>query len=86
MTVAMQRWLAIRLDFFANILVLGIALFGVGFRQTINPARFSVVLTYTLAGKSIQYPSLVLAKYYHSHSDVLYASGSWIYILFADLS
>jgi hypothetical protein len=86
MTVAMQRWLAIRLDFFANVLVLGIALFGVSFRQTINPAKFSVVLTYTLSGKSMQLLLLILAKYYHSNSDVLYASASWIYMLFADLS
>ncbi|KIM43746.1 hypothetical protein M413DRAFT_443652 [Hebeloma cylindrosporum] len=48
MTVAMQRWLAIRLELFANLLILGIALFGVGFRYTVSPAKFGVVLSYTL--------------------------------------
>ena len=36
MTVTLQRWLGIRLDFLGNILILGIALFGVGFR-TVRP-------------------------------------------------
>jgi ATP-binding cassette subfamily C (CFTR/MRP) protein 1 len=48
MTVAMQRWLAMRLDFLGNILVLGIALFGAATSKTLNPARTSVVLSYTL--------------------------------------
>jgi ATP-binding cassette subfamily C (CFTR/MRP) protein 1 len=51
MTISMQRWLALRLDFFGNILVLGIALFAAGFRTTVNPAKIGVVLTYTLASK-----------------------------------
>jgi ATP-binding cassette subfamily C (CFTR/MRP) protein 1 len=51
MTVSMQRWLAIRLDFFGNILVLGIALFGAATSKTMNPARTSVVLSYTLGSK-----------------------------------
>lgn len=50
MTVVMQRWLALRLEFFANALVLGIGLFGAGFRNTVNPAKISVVLSYTLSG------------------------------------
>lgn len=74
MTVAMQRWLAIRLELFANILVLGIALFGVGFRHTVSPAKFSVVLSYTLLGKSVSYPSFISTKHCHSYSDILYAS------------
>ncbi|KAF8960708.1 ATP-dependent bile acid permease [Flammula alnicola] len=53
MTVIMQRWLAVRLEFFANVLVLGIALFGAGFRSTINPSKTSVVLTYTLSAEMI---------------------------------
>ncbi|KAF8884414.1 multidrug resistance-associated ABC transporter [Gymnopilus junonius] len=53
MTVSMQRWLAVRLEFFANILVLGIALFGVGFSTSVNPSKISVVLTYTLSGKFV---------------------------------
>ncbi|KAF8154551.1 multidrug resistance-associated ABC transporter [Crassisporium funariophilum] len=48
MTIAMQRWLAVRLDFFSNVLVLGIALFAAGFRSTISPSKIGVVLTYTL--------------------------------------
>ncbi|CAA7257506.1 unnamed protein product [Cyclocybe aegerita] len=48
MTVVMQRWLAIRLDMFGNILILGIGIFGATFRTSVNPARVGVVLTYTL--------------------------------------
>ena len=51
MTISMQRWLAVRLDLFGNILVLGIALFAAGFRTTVNPARIGVVLSYTLASR-----------------------------------
>ena len=54
MTISMQRWLAVRLDFFGNILVLGIVLFGAGFRTTVNPAKVGVVLSYTLASRFIQ--------------------------------
>ncbi|PPQ67201.1 hypothetical protein CVT24_011272 [Panaeolus cyanescens] len=50
MTITMQRWLALRLEFFGNVLVLGIALFGAGLRGSVNPAKISVVLTYTLTG------------------------------------
>ncbi|EFI26687.1 ATP-binding cassette [Coprinopsis cinerea okayama7 len=49
MTISTQRWLAIRLDVFANLLVLGIGLFGSGFRKTVNPAMVGVVLSNTLA-------------------------------------
>jgi hypothetical protein len=51
MTIAIQRWLAVRLDFFGNILVLGIGLFAAGFRSTVNPAKIGVVLSYTLNSK-----------------------------------
>lgn len=51
MTVVMQRWLAIRLDFFGNILVIGIALFGAATSKTMNPAKTAVVLSYTLGSK-----------------------------------
>ncbi|KAF9473172.1 P-loop containing nucleoside triphosphate hydrolase protein [Pholiota conissans] len=53
MTVLSQRWLALRLEFFANALVLGIGLFGAGFRNTVNPAKISVVLSYTLGATQI---------------------------------
>ena len=43
MTVAIQQWLAVRLDFFGNILVLGIV------RNTVNPSKIGVVLSYTLS-------------------------------------
>ncbi|KII85509.1 hypothetical protein PLICRDRAFT_145262 [Plicaturopsis crispa FD-325 SS-3] len=49
MTVAIQRWLGVRLDFFGNILVFGIALFAVGFRTSVNPSKIGVVLSYTLS-------------------------------------
>ena len=51
MTISIQRWLAIRLDFLGNILVFGIALFATVFRRSVNPAKTGVVLSYTLAGK-----------------------------------
>ncbi|KAJ2912814.1 hypothetical protein MD484_g7600, partial [Candolleomyces efflorescens] len=49
MTITIQRWLGIRLDFFGNLLVLGIGLFAAGFRHDVNPARIGVVLSYTLS-------------------------------------
>ena len=51
MTISIQRWLAIRLDFLGNILVFGIALFATGFRYSVNPAKTGVVLSYTLASE-----------------------------------
>ena len=48
MTITIQRWLGIRLDFFGNLLILGIALFAAGFRHDIDPSKVGVVLTYTL--------------------------------------
>ncbi|RXW15854.1 hypothetical protein EST38_g10001 [Candolleomyces aberdarensis] len=48
LTISLQRWLAVRLDFFANLLILGIALFAAGFRHSVDPARIGVVLTYAL--------------------------------------
>ncbi|KAF5390969.1 hypothetical protein D9757_004019 [Collybiopsis confluens] len=47
-TVALQWWLMIRLDLFANIVILGIALFSAGFRTSVNPSKIGVVLTYAL--------------------------------------
>ncbi|CAG7850245.1 Canalicular multispecific organic anion transporter 1 AltName: Full=ATP-binding cassette sub-family C member 2; AltName: Full=Canalicular multidrug resistance protein; AltName: Full=Multidrug resistance-associated protein 2 [Serendipita indica DSM 11827] len=48
-SVLIQRWLAMRLDFIANLLILGIGLFAVGVRNTSNPSKTGVVLSYTLA-------------------------------------
>ncbi|TFK19762.1 cadmium ion transporter [Coprinopsis marcescibilis] len=53
MTVTIQRWLGLRLDLFGNLLVLGIGLFAVGFRETVDPGKVGVVLTYTLSVTAI---------------------------------
>ncbi|KAJ3847227.1 multidrug resistance-associated ABC transporter [Lentinula lateritia] len=50
-TVSLQWWLMIRLELFASILILGIALFATGFRNSVNPSKIGVVLTYALSGK-----------------------------------
>ncbi|TFK49961.1 multidrug resistance-associated ABC transporter [Heliocybe sulcata] len=51
MTVVIQLWLTIRLDFFGNILILGIGLFAAGFRHTVDPSRVGVVLSYSLSSE-----------------------------------
>ena len=43
MTIAIQRWLGVRLDF-GNMLILGIALFAAGFRNTVNPSKIGTCL------------------------------------------
>ncbi|KAH9920031.1 multidrug resistance-associated ABC transporter [Epithele typhae] len=48
MTIAIQRWLAVRLDVLGNILILGIGLFAAGFRSSVDPSKIGVVLSYTL--------------------------------------
>ncbi|KAL9932849.1 hypothetical protein V8E36_008104 [Tilletia maclaganii] len=48
LTIAVQRWLSVRMDFLGNVLVLGIGLAAVGFRSSISPAVLGVALTYTL--------------------------------------
>ena len=66
MTISMQRWLAVRLDLFGNILVLGIGLFAAGFRTTVNPAKIGVVLSYTLASRFIpNFIVCLLILYYY---------------------
>ncbi|KAJ7320835.1 multidrug resistance-associated ABC transporter [Mycena albidolilacea] len=54
MTITLQLWLALRLDFFGNILIFGIALFAAGFRNTVNPSRIGVVLSYALTNRLAQ--------------------------------
>ncbi|KZP34056.1 hypothetical protein FIBSPDRAFT_943122 [Athelia psychrophila] len=49
MTIAIQRWLSVRLDFCGNILILGIVLFAAGLRNTVSPSKIGVVLSYTLS-------------------------------------
>ena len=51
MTISIQRWLSVRLDFFGNLLILGIGLFAAGFRNTVNPSKIGVVLSYSLSSK-----------------------------------
>jgi ABC-type multidrug transport system fused ATPase/permease subunit len=46
--IALSRWLILRLDTLGTVLVLGIALFGVGFRNDVDPIKLGVVLTYSL--------------------------------------
>ncbi|KAK0242171.1 multidrug resistance-associated ABC transporter, partial [Armillaria nabsnona] len=47
-TISIQRWLGVRLGFFGNFLVLGIALFAAAYRKTIHPSKIGVALIYTL--------------------------------------
>lgn len=49
MTIAIQGWLGVRLDLLGNILIFGIGLFSVGFRNSVNPSKTGVVLSYTLS-------------------------------------
>jgi len=57
-TLVMQRWLALRLDLFGNVVLLGICLFGAGMRNSVNPAKVGVVLTYSLAGSFLSHSVL----------------------------
>jgi len=80
MTITFQHWLSVRLDLFANIVVLGIALFASGFRGSVNPAKIGVVLSYTLNIAqtfciSISLHSwgfLALTKKLYSSDDILF--------------
>ncbi|KIJ49226.1 hypothetical protein M422DRAFT_225864 [Sphaerobolus stellatus SS14] len=47
-TIAIQRWLGVRLDILGNILILGIGIFSIAFRETVDPSKIGVVLSYTL--------------------------------------
>ncbi|EJU01830.1 hypothetical protein DACRYDRAFT_52395 [Dacryopinax primogenitus] len=57
MTITLQRWLGMRLDFLGNCLILGIGLFSVGFRNTVDPSKAGVVLSYTLSSMSSRDPT-----------------------------
>jgi len=72
MTIIIQRWLGVRLDFMGNLLVLGIALFACGFRKSVNPADIGVVLSYTLNSKrdSFGLESCILTRL-SSHASFL---------------
>lgn len=42
------RWLSVRLLLIGCALLFGIGAFGVGYRNTVNPATFGVILTYSI--------------------------------------
>ena len=46
--ITLSRWLIMRLDSLGTVLVLGISLFGVGFRNDVDPIKLGVVLTYSM--------------------------------------
>ncbi|KAF9061129.1 P-loop containing nucleoside triphosphate hydrolase protein [Rhodocollybia butyracea] len=52
-TITLQWWLMIRLDLFASTVIFGIALFAAGFRNSVNPAKTGVVLTYALSAQIV---------------------------------
>ena len=47
-----NRWLSVRLDLLGNILIFAIGLFAVAFRNTVDPSKIGVVLSYTLMSES----------------------------------
>lgn len=51
MTIAVQRWLAVRLDILGNLLILGIGLFAAGFRRSVDPSKIGVVMSYALSSE-----------------------------------
>ncbi|KIM43822.1 hypothetical protein M413DRAFT_434825 [Hebeloma cylindrosporum] len=70
MTISIQRWLAVRLDLFGNVLVLGIALFAAGFRDTINPAKVGVVLSYTLSSTHLHPNSQMVSQFAQNEQNM----------------
>ena len=67
MTIAIQQWLGIRLDILRSILILGICLFAVSLRHTVDPSKFGVVLTYTLSSPYsllLSFPVALLTIYH----------------------
>lgn len=51
-TVIIRRWLAVRLQAFASVLILAVSIFGVCLSRKISPAVFSVALVYTIQTSS----------------------------------
>jgi hypothetical protein len=68
MTISISRWFSVRLDFFGNLLILGIALFAAGLRRSVNPAKIGVVLSYTLGSKCLWRPEYASLIFLQSHS------------------
>ncbi|WWD08510.1 hypothetical protein V865_006622 [Kwoniella europaea PYCC6329] len=53
LTLVIQRWLGVRLDLSSNLLILLIAIFGILFRDSVDPASFGVVFSYALAAAQL---------------------------------
>ncbi|KAL1744151.1 P-loop containing nucleoside triphosphate hydrolase protein [Schizophyllum fasciatum] len=47
-SISIQAWLTVRLDFFGNILILGTGLFAAGFRTSVTPAKIGAIISYCL--------------------------------------
>ncbi|WVQ85784.1 hypothetical protein IAT38_007951 [Cryptococcus sp. DSM 104549] len=53
LTLVIQRWLGVRLDLSANLLILLITIMGTVFRNTVDPSQFGVVFSYALAAATL---------------------------------
>jgi ATP-binding cassette subfamily C (CFTR/MRP) protein 1 len=51
-------WLSLRRDLLGSILIMGIGIFGVCFRNDVSPAKLSVVLTYSLQTTQVSFSCL----------------------------
>ncbi|RPD56133.1 multidrug resistance-associated ABC transporter [Lentinus tigrinus ALCF2SS1-7] len=67
MTIAIQCWLAVRLDILGNLLILGIGLFAAGFRRSVDPSKIGVVMSYTLS--ITQMFSTLVTMYAHNEQN-----------------
>lgn len=55
LTLSVASWLGVRLNFLGSLLALGVALFAVGFRTSVEPSKTGIVLTYALSSTSLVY-------------------------------
>lgn len=79
MTISLQRWLILRLDTFANFIILGIALFAAGFRNSVNPSKIGVVLSYSLSG---EYTACLTVQ--TSYSDTIVVTQVFCMLIFSE--
>jgi ATP-binding cassette subfamily C (CFTR/MRP) protein 1 len=70
------RWLGLRLDSLGCLLILGVALFGVFFRDNVAPSKFGVVITYAMQS-TLMFSQLILcqAVLEQGKSNVAYRHG-----------
>jgi ATP-binding cassette subfamily C (CFTR/MRP) protein 1 len=70
------RWLGLRLDSLGSLLILGVALFGVFFRDNVAPSKFGVVITYAMQS-TLMFSQLILcqAVLEQGKSNVAYRNG-----------